>query len=227
MIADLPTPTPIVHLASDLQTRFVRGLDAERAARFGPEIRDFADDLRARGIPTVWIAFDLDAQSAFKFYADPVTRRKKVKALGMALKLKDDEILYVKRGSGPFQEPPLAEYLRRRGTHTVIHSGIETIVCVKNAVLGAAAAGLTNLVAYDRLADPHVDLINDRDPDSHKAALCADARLAAMPRLAFTRAESLLTQLDQRPLRGSEALLGVFRPPGGMPTSALGPQACL
>ncbi len=65
-----------VHLAIDYQERYLSCLPPERATRFTAAARAFADDLKAVGVPTLWVA----AGTAFLMNISPRAAARRLKS---------------------------------------------------------------------------------------------------------------------------------------------------
>ncbi len=178
---------PIIHLAIDIQDRFLACFDKPRAAGFPASIRNFADELRLHGIPTLWAVLPhASIAQEFKLY-DRLTKQPSLararntallKKFGLtACHIRDDEEIFVKYQNNAFRRSRhplnlhflLADKLAARQTRDLIITGMNTRACVRLSVRGALRSGFRCHVMSDLLADGTAKSQQDADPAWHRS----------------------------------------------------------
>lgn len=159
-------PTPIIHIAIDVQSKFYEELHGDRCVQFPKAVRCFADDLRKKGVPTLWIANAGWAyrEYAGQFYSTNEYRESDVEVLRLTpraaydLKLHEHDIawsdlVYVKNEVGAFERYGLEAFLAAKSYDRLLYSGMNTTACVFETITGSARAGFPTYVVKDLLAD--------------------------------------------------------------------------
>lgn len=196
-----------VHLSIDLDVSNLVLLGADRRRQLREEARRFADGLRARGIPTIWIAFPRGS-TEFSFVARETVwpfacvRQRPQKQIKLAdlhgMDIKTDEDVFVKGGADAFQGGILAQHLwHKYRPRSIILTGGTTTVCVASTLYGAAKAGLNCVVIYDRL---YSLMAWDSDPLRHRDHLLGRARELGLSRQRVVMSDQTLRMLPLQPI---------------------------
>lgn len=154
--------TDTVHLAIDYQKIWLSHLRDGRRVGFTAAAREFADDLRGFGAPTIWVAYDTEP-CGFEYINDdfrhlPLRREAWITRFGLgAVYPLRDEFIFLKCAQDAFNRAtpfnPLSYFLDKNGYKNVILSGLSTCACILKTALGGLREGYNVTIAYDQLAD--------------------------------------------------------------------------
>jgi len=208
-----PSTPRFVHLAIDVQSDFLRWLPIEKRASFPRAVRSFADDLRERDIPTIWVTYPgsrancqihLPQMALSQGQPRPLSF---LESLGLlAVDPRTDEAILVKNRESAFGHPVLEKYLKDLGIEGVIITGLRSRACVPLAVQGAEEGDnhFSPYVITDLLADYSNSSggVRDReevrdDPAWHERAV--RSKLPPSTTAQFLTSRQFLEFLDQQP----------------------------
>jgi len=164
---------PIVHLAIDVQSRYLKSLSGKRQEEFPQAVRSFADILRQHDIPTIWVALHSTLQfharrAAWSASGTDTRRVEQLERFDLAsVAAREDEDVFIKKANNAFEEL-LIDRLKEYRTTTLIVTGMNTRYCVAATVFGAIMAHLRCLVVTDLLADMAANYFLDSDPAWHR-----------------------------------------------------------
>ena len=194
-----------VHVAVHCDSTNLGSLSVERRLQFAKDQRLLADDLRKRGIPTIWISFPrghssfdvLDVTTAWPA-RNPRQRPKSQCLAGSidAFDVRTDEPLLVFGSQNAFEGGHLGRYIRKHfGDAVPLVTGGTTTVCVPSSLKGGLDEGFSLRAITDRL---YTTMEGDGDPAAHRA--CLEKKLRELgvgkhPRLVLTTAEEILDVL--------------------------------
>jgi nicotinamidase-related amidase len=188
---------PIVHLAIDVQSRYLRSLSKQRQNEFPKAVRHFADILRQHGIPTIWVAL-LDRfqfhprRAAWSPSGAEKRREKQLQKFDLAgAKAYQDEDVFIKRANNAFEQL-LTDRLNQYRTKTLIITGMNTRFCVAATVFGAAKEHFRSLVVTDLLADMGAHDLLDADPAWHRKTIESALRTTLEKKIDLPRKRAVL-----------------------------------
>jgi hypothetical protein len=144
---------PAVHLSIDMQDRFFSLLDEDCGERLPRNVNHFASVPRDRGVPTVWVAFDLaDRRNVLQRAGGTRPARPQDK---FVTRIHADDRVCFKKTMSALGNPRLRRALREWRTNRVIVTGLFTDACVARTAQDMLATGRLrcdiplDLVAYN------------------------------------------------------------------------------
>lgn len=157
-----------VHLAIDYQDWFLLKLSNSTACSFAAAGRTFADDLRKRNVPTIWVgcAWAGDNWRLLDVEDDPYLHRYFVSKHGFNhVRPKQNEAFFIKAHDDVFYPRAtvsLAAILKDRGVDTLVISGMNTSMCITDTIRSALQRNFHVMAAYDQMADERRKTHHDR-----------------------------------------------------------------
>lgn len=154
------TKTGTVHIAVDLQDCFCKKLARPVREQLVRNVKELAADLRARGVPTLWLAAvgRTVPQSVFAYqkplFGFPWASSLLFSSLGLTgAHISPGDYIATKWDQSGFSNPFLHDFLQDKGFGHIILSGLYTTQCVTATMLGAVNRRYACTVAYDAVAD--------------------------------------------------------------------------
>ncbi|MER2519641.1 MAG: isochorismatase family protein [Bdellovibrionales bacterium] len=193
-----------VHLSVDLDESNLCHVRETRRKQLISDARCFADVLRKRGVPTIWVAFPkgnanfilMESVVSWPSGAGCPYPQKHLRSSGVAgINIKKDEDVFVKGAEDAFQDGFLAHFIREKyGACSVVVTGGTTTICVLATLRGAQKAGFSCHVLYDRL---YTLAPWDLDPCQHRDYLLQSVSLKDRSRFLIGSSRQFLQSLPE------------------------------
>ena len=199
-----------------MQDKCTQRLRPDRRETYPAAISHYVEQARPH-MDVVWVALS----DGFRLYADSATKpmdrgqkRELVQRLGLPpIAAEGHDDIMTKNIRGAFDAPsPLERHIRLAypQVDTIDHAGMSTNVCIAQNIRGAAAAGFSNRVMYDLLADENILLRSETKPRAHLDWLKNSAtlfdlthRADSKAKLSFATSQDALRDMGAVPARPS------------------------